>query len=535
MHESSYANANQTDDVSAAVPMHSTEILPRTKEGTLWNPYLFEITTFSTDKNQSVMAQEEDVFILEKNHPEDINIEINTTDSLEIGESEHVTVEPKEEAKVEPKDEPKEDLQGILYNNGRNMLKNLPLKLPNILGQASTSNNSYSLNVFNVTDDHDIDTASDGSLSELSCDEDGHEDHEAKNKRKEKELEENFLFDTFKGKDPSTVAKFIVKGEKIDRKLEEIKKTDEYYKFEDGGYIGSDDDFDGDHEREDYPNYIQHCLAPNILDYDNNVLNEYGIKHGILNELPGYEYMLRAANKRVLTGLPVANPDDKRDLFNKVQDERYVLIEAYRWLSVKYGMPRRFMNGFMTAATTNVRGFPKDVRTITRHRYKVKYYPLDDKTNCCDLPVEKLVEDMFSEYRRMGWKIPPLQKVIFNADGIAAAKSSKRNLYVFLIAFPDLKYKPVIMCHVLDNTPKNQGYYKSTIEYLNKIHREGIKGVLPDNNVIHVSVYGGFFDRKALSEVCWVQPHNSLQGCPHCRIVGNLNLLFPSYFDTIKK
>ena len=184
MHESSYANANQTDDVSAAVPMHSTEILPRTKEGTLWNPYLFEITTCSTDKNKSVMAQEQDVFFLEESHPENIEIEINTKDSLEIGESEHVTVEPKEEAKVEPKDEPKEDLEGILCINGIDMLKNLPLNLPNILEQAST-NDSNSLNVF-VTDDHDIDTASDDSLSELSCDEDGHEDHEAKSV--------NFLF-----------------------------------------------------------------------------------------------------------------------------------------------------------------------------------------------------------------------------------------------------------------------------------------------------------------------------------------------------
>ena len=50
MHESSYANANQTDDVSAAVPMHSTEILPRTKEDFVESILIWDYNMFDGQK-----------------------------------------------------------------------------------------------------------------------------------------------------------------------------------------------------------------------------------------------------------------------------------------------------------------------------------------------------------------------------------------------------------------------------------------------------------------------------------------------------
>ena len=237
--------------------------------------------------------------------------------------------------------------------------------------------------------------------------------------------------------------------------------------------------------------------------------------------IPALEHVLRGAIKRCKTGLPRPNKEDKSDLFHKYKGIAYVIARGVRFIYTKHQLTEipitgilRLMHAFME------RRIPRDIRSIMHHSYEVSHYKLEKNIQCYDLPIEKLVKSMLIEYQSMGEELPKKLKIHFNADGVSVSKSSNAQLYVFLLGFPQLKWDPIVMCHLLDGTPDNQIYYKPTIKYLNKVQKYGIPDVLPNGETLRVEVEGGFFDRKSLSDALWIKAHSSTEGCPHCRIKG---------------
>ena len=239
------------------------------------------------------------------------------------------------------------------------------------------------------------------------------------------------------------------------------------------------------------------------------------------NKVPGLEHVMRGAIKRCRTGLPEAIKGDKSDLFHKYRGNAYVTLRAFRFIITKFQLRERPTTALLKILNklwdTRI---PTDVRCITRHTYEVKRYELEKDIHCCDLPVEQLVKSMLIEYQSMGEQLPETLKIHFNADGLQTSLSSNAQLYVFLLGFPQLKWDPIVMCHILNGSPTNQAYYKPTIEYLNKVQKHGIPDVLPNGEVLRVDVEGGFFDRQGLSKACWIVSHVAKDGCPHCRIEG---------------
>ena len=271
----------------------------------------------------------------------------------------------------------------------------------------------------------------------------------------------------------------------------------------------TDDDDDDDDDLVEVPEYNP---GGNLNDYE--LVDFY-------NKVPGLEQILNAAIKRCQTGLPKANKKDKSDLFNKYRGKRYVFLKCIRYIYTKFQCRERPITAILKVFQLLwVPHLPLDVRSILRHSYDVRYYPLERGIHCCDLPVEKQVKDMLIEYQSMGEKLPKKLKIHFNADGLNTAKASNRKYYVFLLGFPQLKWDPIVMCHLLNGTPTNQIYYESTIKYLNKVQEHGIPDVLPNGDTLRVEVEGGFFDRQGLSNALWILSHGSSQGCPHCRIEG---------------
>ena len=320
--------------------------------------------------------------------------------------------------------------------------------------------------------------------------------------------------------------------EKSANEMERISKSAELYNSTNEHEEHDDDDDDninldeilqlrqhennGDYEEDD--NFV--------MENDDVVENQGGNGNGdelvdFYNKVPGLEHIVNSAIKRCQTGLPKANKKDKSDLFNKYRGKRYVFLKSLRYIYTKFQLRERPITAILKLFQLLwVPHLPLDVRSILRHSYDVEYYKLEKGIHCCDLPVEKQVKDMLIEYQSMGEKLPKKLKIHFNADGLNTAKASNRKYYVFLLGFPQLKWDPIVMCHLLDGTPTNQIYYESTIKYLNKVQEHGIPDVLPNGDTLRVEVEGGFFDRQGLSNALWIMSHGASQGCPHCRIVG---------------
>ena len=340
---------------------------------------------------------------------------------------------------------------------------------------------------------------------------------------------------------PVEIANFT---EKSANEMERIAKSADFYNLTNEGEHEEHDDDDAEDEDINLEHMLQTHHRENNADYEedenfelemDDVVdlsgdNEGGNANGngskeefadFYNKVPGLEYVLRGAIKRCETGVPKANKKDKSDLFKKYQDKAYIFLRCLRYIYAKFQMRERPVTAILKLVQWLwAPELPLDVRSIMRHSYDVGYNKVEEGIHCCDLPVEELVRNMLIEYQTMGEKLPKKLKIHFNADGLNTSRSSNQKFYVFLLGFPQLKWDPIVMCHLLDGTPTNQSYYESTIKYLNKVHEHGIPDVLPNGDTLRVEVEGGFFDRQGLSNALWVLSHVSKHGCPHCRIEG---------------